>query len=147
LIRKSISLATLLLAVALFFSQPASTKADYITANAMSGHNGNFELMSYVGGYGDANDAYGWALYYMADGTWIDGYLIGVSVKGNTATATSIGFIDDYTPCLCTYTVTNLSGSQKISLSVVDYYNQGLRYSSLSSGNADNMYGWISAGN
>ena len=148
--RKLVMLATLFLAAACLFVRPSTCRADSVSVCAVSGHNGAAELVSYVAAVGNGSSGNGFASFYMANGNWIDGYILNVhTVIGGTSTVQILGFVNDVTPVYCTLSIVEQTGSittasevdnAKISLSVMDSSNTVHVFSSMV---GDNEYGWI----
>jgi hypothetical protein len=136
MIRKAISIVTMLVAAVLLFGQQ-TMKADTLYATALTGHNGKYEVYTVGAASGNAAGASGWIYLGMADGSWLDGNFITLSVSpsGDTS-AVMAGYLYDSIPCLSYLTVSH----GLVSISIIGY---GTNHTYVNSVNGSTYYGGI----
>lgn len=137
--RKAISLATVLVAAVLLFAQTTPTSADQFYATAITGHNGAYEVYTVGSASGNSASASGWVYFGMADGSWLDGSFLTLSVANNGDTSAVIaGWYYDAIPCYAYLTV-------KGGLASINIIGYGTNVSYVSSNSGSVYYGAFQA--
>ena len=103
MLRKTLSLVTLIAATLLLFGQQTISRADSFYASALTSTNGGFALYVMGGASGNASSADGWICVVNSDGSWIDGQIVALDVQpgkkgGVTSKVTFFGWYEDWMP-------------------------------------------------
>jgi hypothetical protein len=143
MMKKALSLVTLLAAAVLMLSQSSPSRADYFYSTALTSVNGNFSLYVVGSASGNAAGADGWIYLGTADGNWVDGQVTQLDVETSTegvttSTMTIFGWFDDWSPGWYTLTTTEAPGATMVSVSSGDYNVASVQDSMMT-------WGWMGA--